>query len=449
MYRLFFLFLLIFCFTAKAQFIKLHDFNPTDGENPSGDLILSGKVLYGLTAAGGAYGGGVIFKTDTDGTGYKKLYDFHDLAGIGPEGSLLLSDNILYGMTSGGGKYDYGVIFTIDTDGTGYKDIYNFNDTTGASPEGSLIISGTVLFGMTTYGGPADAGVIFKINTDGSGYDTLFSFSNLYGIYPSGSLSLSGSVLYGMANGGYNPDNYVFSMNTNGKGYSKIVNFNNYYPSFGPVPAGSLTLSGNELYGMTYSDGLYGAGNIFKTTITGTGFDTIMSFNGVNGENPWGSLTLSVNTLYGMTYSGGAYNYGVIFKMLTDGTGFTKLIDFDGSGKGNHPMGSLIFWNNALYGMTAYGGANGYGVIFKYTFSKTGLPESISSDNVYPNPTGGMLNINIQNLVKTDVLDAEGIYKGTWYGQKINLESLPAGIYFLKIYTVDGAIFKEAIILIK
>lgn len=43
-----------------------------------------------------------------------------------------------------------------------------------------------------------------------------------------------------------------------------------------------------------------------------------------------------------MTASGGANNLGTLFKILPDGTGFVKLLDFNGSVNGASPYGSLI-----------------------------------------------------------------------------------------------------------
>ena len=113
--------------SAQAQYNLLHQFGSThsDGEEPFGDLTLSGSTLYGMTYYGGTngveHGGyGVIFQISTNGTGYTILHQFGSIPGDGwnHEGSLILSGSTLYGMTYGGGTNDLedggdGVIFSL------------------------------------------------------------------------------------------------------------------------------------------------------------------------------------------------------------------------------------------------------------------------------------------------------------------------------------------------
>ena len=63
-------------------------------------------------------------------------------------------------MTSHGGGSDRGVIFKINTDGTGYKNIHNFTGTNldGRKPYGSLVVKGSIVYGMTNFGGKPTAG---------------------------------------------------------------------------------------------------------------------------------------------------------------------------------------------------------------------------------------------------------------------------------------------------
>ena len=61
------------------------------------------------------------------------------------------------------------------------------------------------------------------------------------------------------------------------------------------------------------------------------------------------TLTLSGTNLYGMTYIGGAGN-GVIFKLNADGSGYTNLHAFTGSvSDGALPIGSLTLSGTNLY----------------------------------------------------------------------------------------------------
>ena len=81
--------------------------------------------LYGMTSRGGSLGYGVIFSFDPSSATYTKLHDFDSTNGANPTGSLMqASDGKLYGLTRNGGptltnpdygrRGDYGVIFSYD-----------------------------------------------------------------------------------------------------------------------------------------------------------------------------------------------------------------------------------------------------------------------------------------------------------------------------------------------
>lgn len=227
--------------------------------SPNGSLTLSGKKLFG-TATGKNIGPGSTFSIDTNGTNYKDLSD-----GGAPSGDLILSGNFLYGVTNMGGKHNDGSVFSMDTNGSDYKDILDFNDTNGANPYGSLTLSGNVLYG-TTYGGGAHGyGCIFSVHTDGSGYKDMLDFSDTNGANPKcNTLILSGNTLCGMTYyGGAYGKGCIFSINTDGSNYKDLHDFN---LTNGGFPYGHLTLSGNTFYGMTTSGGSYNKGVIFSFT---------------------------------------------------------------------------------------------------------------------------------------------------------------------------------------
>src|SRR5258706_166095 len=104
---------------AAHSFTNLHSFNGSDGADPGGELILSGKTLYGIALSGGSSGNGTVFAVNTNGTGFTNLYSFTASSpnssgvntnsdGIAPSG-LILSGNTLYG-TAGGGSSGTGTI---------------------------------------------------------------------------------------------------------------------------------------------------------------------------------------------------------------------------------------------------------------------------------------------------------------------------------------------------
>src|ERR1700735_4103527 len=149
--------------TCFAQESVLFNFNGKNGNWPSGSLILSGKMLYGMTSQGGIDTAGNIFSIDTNGGEFKDLFDFNGKgSGGAPMGSLILSGKKIYGMTGLGGAHDSGCIFSIDTDGANYRDMFDFNVKNGTFPEGSLTPYGNILYGMTYSGGTNNLGCIFS-----------------------------------------------------------------------------------------------------------------------------------------------------------------------------------------------------------------------------------------------------------------------------------------------
>lgn len=313
--------------TNGSNYADLYDFTLYNGESPYGSLLLSGGVFYGMTSYGGStypYGSGTVFGINPNGSGYTELYHFvNGTAGSSPTGSLVLSGGVFYGMTLSGGAHAYGNIFSVNMNGSGYTDLLDFNDTNGSQPYGSLVISGSTLYGMTFGGGANGDGLVFSISTNGTGYKDMLDFNGTNGSSPYGSLILSGSVLYGMTSvGGANTQGNIFSINTNGTGYTDVFDFNG---ANGAGPTGDLLLAGNTLYGVTKYGGVNSQGNIFSVNTNGTGFSDLYDFNGTNGSEPQGTLILSGNSLFGMTYMGGSSGYGVIFSYTAPGLGINQL----------------------------------------------------------------------------------------------------------------------------
>ena len=172
--------------------------NYADGSYPSGSLVLSGSTLYGATREGGITGSGVIFKVNTDGSGFAVLKRFNGDDGAGPTGDLVLAGSTLYGTAYyQGGSNNCGVVFKVNTDGSGFAVLKRFALSDGAWPYGGLVLGGSTLYGTASYGGSSYCGVVFKINTDGSGYAVLKNFTGNDGCYPNARLVLAGSTLYG------------------------------------------------------------------------------------------------------------------------------------------------------------------------------------------------------------------------------------------------------------
>ncbi len=370
--------------TDGSGYMILHSFagGAADGESPYGSLIGVGGVLYGMTQAGGANSFGTVFKINPDGSDFALLHGFGGGTGDGstPHGSLVVLDGALYGMTSGGGASYNGTVFKIGTDGSSFTLLHSFSGGTGdgQSPMGSLLASGGTLYGMTGQGGASYKGTIFKINPDGSGYSLLRHFAGGVGDgeNPKGDLVESGGVFYGMTySGGSNSVGTVFKVDPDGSDFVLLHSFA-YGMADGRYPIGSLVAASGVLYGMAKEGGAGLSGVIFALNTDGSNYSLLRSFSGgtTDGKMPQGSLILSAGELFGMTQEGGTGAVGTIFKIGTGGSGYSLLHNFLGwTENGNTPYGSLIELDGVLYGMTAYGGTSSKGTVFKLNADGSGF----------------------------------------------------------------------------
>lgn len=350
--------------TDGSEFTNLYNFTSLltglyetndDGANPMSGLILGGSKLYGASFNGGGFNGGTVFSINSDGTGFTNLHAFNNANvndGASPHGSLILENNVLYGTTIAGGAVSGGTVFAINADGTGFTILHSFdlaNTNDGAIPYAGLNLSGNKLYGVAVSGGSSGYGVIFALDIDGENYTNLYSFSEP------------------------DPDT-----GTNDDGAD---------------PVASLTVDGNILYGTTAFGGTGGSGTLFSIRMDGTGFRILHVFNayspgGLNGDGaePWGSLTLSGNTLFGTTERGGigGSSEGTIFAIHTDGTGYTNLYNFTGANDGGSPYAGVILSSNTLFGTTETGGPTKTdGTVFALNFSSISAP-SLAITSVHP-----------------------------------------------------------------
>ena len=355
----------------QGQYKVLHEFTgtETDGIAPRGSLIAKGNMLYGMSERGGTFNGGTIFKISVEGTGFALLHSFSGASdGWYPSGSLTLYNGKLYGMTALGGAIDVGVIFRINTDGTGFTVLHSFvgGTTDGAFPFGSLILYNGQFYGTTWGGGSKGRGTVFRISPSMGGFKIVHSFGGgaMDGQYPAGTLTLVGTRFFGTTAGGGASDNgTIFRILPGGAGFKVLHSFtggtlDGSGPFYGP-----LAVSGPWLFGMTRQGGANDDCGIFKIKTDGSEYEFLYSLGSSDGINPWGSVTYSGSKLYGMTIFGGSDGYGTIFVINADGTDFEVLHSF-GFDPIGQPQGDLLRvvtnkYGTMLYGMTA-------GCIFSY-----------------------------------------------------------------------------------
>jgi len=199
--------------------------------------------------------------------------------------------------------------------------------------------------------------------------------------------------------------------------FSMLYTFNGAPDGNSPWGAPVSDSHGN-LYGTTWSGGLYGFGTVFKLDTAGNQ-NTLHNFaGGSDGANPWAGLIRdSAGNLYGTTYWGGGphcfnnYGCGTVFSVSPDRKGgWTErvLYSFTGGKRdGQYPGYGSLARDKAgnLYGTTIYGGigycSSGCGVVFKVssTGTETLLHKFKGTDG--GTPYGGLIRDSAGNLYGT------------------------------------------------
>lgn len=378
-----------------SGFRILHSFNGTDGEYGSGGLMEgSDGALYGATYWGGAAGAGVVFRLNTDGSGYRVLRSFSRTDGDAgyPERTRLKEglDGALYGTTLWGGAERQGAIFKLNKDGSGYRVLRSFGADdkpfTELSPSGVLVIDQAgALYGTTQLGGANFAGTVFRLRPDGSDYGITYTFSGsgaVEGDYPASALLLSSDgALYGTTtHGGGTPayryssgNGLVFKVNRDGSDYRVLHRFEGRYVTGNYHQHALIQGRDGVLYGTTELGGTNNRGSVFTLTRDGSAFRTLHDFlpdAEDDGRYPRAGLSEGRDgALFGTTWSGagGAHSAGTVFRLNKDGSGYAILHQFgnpemDGAG----PVASVVEASDgSLYGTTESGGSHGVGTVFR------------------------------------------------------------------------------------
>jgi uncharacterized repeat protein (TIGR03803 family) len=294
---------------------------------------------YGTTVSGGQSGAGLVYDLIVPITICKTVSCFwkeNDVYLFGPppdgnypgNGDLVWDqDGNIYGTTLQGGANGRGTVFELTYSGNSWTErvIYSFS----GAPDGFLPDSGLFidkngnLFGTTISGGADNLGTVYELT-----YDSKLGWTEKF--------------------------RYSFQNGTDGS-----------------VPFGGLVSdSAGNLYGASSDGGINGGGTIFELSPSGNSwtFTTIYSLSGAPGQDcgPAADLTFDdKGNLYGATYCDGAYSAGNVFR-LTPGNSwtYTSLYDFTGGADGKFPISNVsIDGSGNLYGTTSAGGS-GFGVIW-------------------------------------------------------------------------------------
>jgi uncharacterized repeat protein (TIGR03803 family) len=387
--------------------LQSFSFNFGDGAYPYAGLVqASNGDIYGTTSNGGVYDnhGGTVFRI-APGSEPTTLYSFCSQGypcpdGSGSSGALIQANNgSLYGTTSGGGlEYDTGTIFEITPSGV-LTTLYKFCAQGGRCPDGAGPSAGLVqasdgnLYGTTYNGGAGDSGTVFRVSLGGA-LTTLYSFCSQPGCtdgqFPqAGLMQAKDGYLYGTTKADANGSDAgtVFRITLGGT-LTTVYTFcskGSTCPDGRSPYAGLVQASDGSLFGTTYYGGRVGAGTgalgygtVFRI-VPGGALTTVYRFCArsgcTDGANPYsGLIQASDGNLYGTTSFGGASGYGSVFKITSSGA-LTSLYSFcsqSGCTDGENPYAGLVQASNGdLYGTTVYGGTHSDGTVFELS---VGLP---------------------------------------------------------------------------
>ena len=349
----------------------------TSGQEFAASLVQgSDGNFYGTASDGGV-------NTDSHGTVFRitpagavtNLYSFSGPDGLSPQAGLLLaSDGSFYGTTTlGGSTYvdsnnmGDGTVFRITPAGV-LTTLHSFTGYPGdgQAPKGTLIQgSDGNFYGTTSGGGTYGGGVLFQMTPAGV-VTTLYSFGNGYegAEVDAGVVQGSDGAFYGTTRLGGNGAGTVFQVTSSG-GYTTLYSFPALGTTAGADPVAALVQgSDGSLYGTTETNGMNGAGTVFKITPAGD-FTNLYSFSGSDQFLMGALIQASDGNFYGTSTGGGTDGGGAVFEITPAGT-VTTIYSFTGDADGGYPAAALVQGSDGnFYGTTLTGGSGNDGTIFE------------------------------------------------------------------------------------
>jgi uncharacterized repeat protein (TIGR03803 family) len=419
----------------------IHTFeNKDDGQSPMGNLTMDASGnLYGTTSYGGSSYLGSVFELSPTNNGTwtsKLLYEFSGGSdGCYPVAGIVFdAAGNLYGTTEGmfaGATCtsSWGTAFKLTPSPTGLwteTTIYTFtggNDG-GNSAAGLIFDNAGNLYGTASNGGCCQGGVVFELSPESNGRwkeKVILDFgSSNGGFQPNASLvfdangNLYGTTFSsGVGNCYTSGCGVVFQLSPHStRGWTPKTLYHFLGDLDGANPLASVIFdSAGNLYGTTVTGAganctwvalgnpvSIGCGTVFKLTPTSHGQWTetqLYTFPGTDGAWPSGLNADAAGNLYGTTYFGGAYGWGEVFKLIpSNGRWVQKILySFTGNYDGGNPNGVILDDEGNLYGTATAGtGNSGCGVVFQLkAFGGVwkervlhGFPTTVGADGCVP-----------------------------------------------------------------
>src|ERR1043165_2025231 len=273
-----------------------------------------------------------------------------------------------YGTAKQGGPDGYGTIFRTGATGTNLQVRYTFpSSAPGNGPTGGLTAYNGKLYGVTGIGGANTVGTLFEFDTATHAYSKKADFDDATtGSYPHGGLVLYNNKLYGTtSSGGANGYGVLFEYNPATATLTNLADFDN--ANTGGFPQGAPIVYNSKLYGTASGGGANSDGTIYAYDFSTSTLSAVADFSsGTTGSSPRSDLIVYSSKLYGTASDGGSNGYGNLFAFDPSTSGLTDIADFDFTTNGAYPYGGLAEDNGIFYGLSSDGGSNYAGTLYEF-----------------------------------------------------------------------------------
>jgi uncharacterized repeat protein (TIGR03803 family) len=353
-------------------------------------------------------GSALILAVSTCGAQAAKFSVLHSFVGGSADGASPLggvapaAGGNFYVATDGGGSANLGTLTLLHEDGT-TQVLHSFSGgTDGQNADGTPVVWSSFdhnVYGTTQFGGSAGCGTVYKFTPGSGAYQQIYAAECApEGAFPFAGLTPGESGghidLFGAGyNGGSADDGSLFFVTQGGSAGSSCTG--SFSSTNGSHPYASITPANGNLYTVATAGGAAGMGTVLEFVGSSCANAVLHNFSGGNdGAAPYGTLLNYNNALYGTTAGGGTTGLGTVFRMNLDGSGYTVLHTFQGiccgNSDGSFPRAGLTLnkTDGQLYGTTINGGnASDNGTVFKIDPS-TGSEKAVhafnGSDGAHP-----------------------------------------------------------------
>lgn len=443
---------------AGSGFRTLKHFAGADGATPAGQLLDGGDGgLYGITAQGGAFAQGTVYRLEP-ATGYFVV--LHSFAADQSEGTFplggltALPDRSLMGVASRGGTNNSGTVFRLSRDGEDFKVLHRFGTVAndGKSPKSRLLLaSDGYLYGTTEAGGSADGGTIFRLAPDGTGYTVLHQFQTVSqgGAPDFGLVEGPAGWLYGVTGtGGPGGVGTVYRFRPSDRQFELLHAFQTQTRGLGYRPSALVFNAAKTwLWGTTLSGGSSDGGVFFQLKPDGTSYQVVGELAGsTSGRFLWGELAVTADgrVVSATLAGGGPEQAGTLMSWNPASGQLEVLYAFQPGGQdARTPSADLIEGRDGfLYGTTSQGGSRGRGTVFRLQKDLTGyqlLHQFGEVDQDGETPVAPLVQDAAGTLYGTTAYRAGGAAGGTVY----KLQPDGSGYQVLKRFTsraTEGAL---------